>query len=136
MALKEQPSVMELHGHWWKGKADLITIDNDGQYVIIDLKTTGSNPSDINIFRMRDFGYDSQCYLYKELFGMDFKFIFFGKNQKINESGDIYYDIEEITPSEDTIESGKMAVMNALANYNKFLGKVQHTMCESRTRKE
>ena len=32
------------------------------------------------------------------------------------------YDIEEITPSEDTIESGKMAVMNALANYNKFFG--------------
>lgn len=122
MALKEQPSIMELHGHWWKGKADLITIDNDGQYVIIDLKTTGSNPSDINIYRMRDFGYDSQCYLYKELFGMDFKFIFFGKKQKINDAGEIYYDIEEITPSEDTIESGKMAVMNALANYNKFFG--------------
>lgn len=112
-----------------RSKADLITIDNDGQYVIIDLKTTGSNPSDINIFRMRDFGYDSQCYLYKELFGMDFKFIFFGKKQKINESGDIYYDIEEITPSEDTIESGKMAVMNALANYNKFFWGRCNTRC-------
>ena len=137
IALKEQPAIAELHGHMFKGKADLITLDVDGQYVIIDLKTTGSNPSDINIYRMRDFGYDSQCYLYKELFGMDFKFIFFGKKQKVNDEGKIYYDIEEITPSEDTIESGKMAVMNALANYDKFFGEgATHDVRKSYTRRE
>ena len=136
IALKEQPAIAELHGHMFKGKADLITLDMDGQYVIIDLKTTGSNPSDINIYRMRDFGYHSQCYLYKELFGMDFKFIFFGKKPKVNESGEIYYDIEEITPSEDTIESGKMAVMNALANYDKFFGEgATHDVRKSYTRR-
>jgi len=136
IALKEQPAIAELHGHMFKGKADLITLDVDGQYVIIDLKTTGSNPSDINIYRMRDFGYDSQCYLYKELFGMDFKFIFFGKKQKVNESGEIYYDIEEITPSDQTLESGKIAVMNALANYDKFFGEgATHDVRKSYTRR-
>ena len=136
ISLKEQPAIAEVHGHMFKGKADLITLDLDDQYVIIDLKTTGNNPSDMNKFRMRDFGYDSQCYLYKELFGMDFKFIFFGKKQKVNESGEIYYDIEEITPSEDTIESGKMAVMNALANYDKFFGEgATHDVRKSYTRR-
>ena len=53
---------------------------------------------------------------------MDFKFIFFGKKPKVNWSGDIYYDIEGIAPSEDTIEKGKMEVMKALANYDKFFG--------------
>jgi hypothetical protein len=90
----------------------------------------------MNKFRMRDFGYDTQCYLYKELFGMDFKFIFFGKKQKVNESGEIYYDIEEITPSEETIENGKMAVMNALANYDKFFGEgATHDVRKSYTRR-
>ena len=120
MALKEQPSIMELHGHWWKGKADLITIDNDGQYVIIDLKTTSTNPSEITKWTLDSFGYNSQAYLYKELYGMNFKFIFFGKKQKINDSGEIYYDVEEITPSEDTLEMGKMRVMEALANYERW----------------
>lgn len=136
IAIKEQPAIAEIHGHMFKGKADLITLDVDGQYVIIDLKTTGSNPSEMNKFRMRDFGYDTQCYLYKELFGMDFKFIFFGKKQKVNESGEIYYDIEEITPSEETIENGKMAVMNALANYDKFFGEgATHDVRKSYTRR-
>ena len=120
MALKEQPSIMELHGHWWKGKADLITIDNDGQYVIIDLKTTSTNPSEITKWTLDSFGYNSQAYLYKELYGMNFKFIFFGKKQKVNDAGEIYYDVEEITPSEDTLELGKMRVMEALANYERW----------------
>jgi len=120
MALKEQPSIMELHGHWWKGKADLITIDNDGQYVIIDLKTTSTNPSEITKWTLDSFGYNSQAYLYKELYGMNFKFIFFGKKQKVNDAGEIYYDVEEITPSEETLELGKMRVMEALANYERW----------------
>ena len=122
IALKEQPAVAEIHGHMFKGKADLITLDIDGQYVIIDLKTTAKKTGDINFWTMRDYNYHTQCYLYKELFGMDFKFIFFGKKPKVHWSGDIYYDIEQIAPSEDTIESGKMEVMKALANYDKFFG--------------
>ena len=120
-----------------KGIIDKYIIDDEAKTItIVDLKTTGSNPSDINIYRMRDFGYDTQCYLYKELFGMDFKFIFFGKKQKVNESGEIYYDIEEITPSDQTIESGKMAVMNALANYDKFFGEgATHDVRKSYTRR-
>ena len=67
---------------------------------------------------------------------MDFKFIFFGKKKKINNDGDIYYDIEEITPSEDTIESGKMEVMKALANYEKFFGEgATHDVRKSYTRR-
>ena len=136
IAIKEQPAIAEIHGHMFKGKADLITLDIDGQYVIIDLKTTAKNTNDINLWTMRDYNYHTQCYLYKELYGMDFKFIFFGKKQKVHWSGDIYYDIEEITPSEDTIEKGKMEVMKALANYEKFFGEgATHDVRKSYTRR-
>ena len=51
-------------------------------------------------------------------------------------SGKIYYDIEEITPSDQTLESGKMAVMNALANYDKFFGEgATHDVRKSYTRR-
>lgn len=60
----------------------------------------------------------------------------FGKKKKINNDGDIYYDIEEITPSDQTLEDGKMAVMSALANYDKFFGEgATHDVRKSYTRR-
>ena len=75
--------------------------------------------------------------LYKELFGMDFKFIFFGKKPRRSmTSGEIYYDVEEITPSDQTLEGGKMAVIEALANYDKFFGEgATHDVRKSYTRR-
>jgi len=121
-ALREQPVIADLHGHQFKGKADLITTDESGQYVIIDFKTTSGNPSDFNKWTLDSFGYNSQAYLYREMFGMNFKFIFIGKKPKEDSEGKIYYDVCEITPSDETLDMGRMRVIEALADYERYYG--------------
>ena len=66
----EVPSVTELFGNKWKGKADII---NHEEKLVIDLKTT----SDIDRFRWSasKFNYDSQAYIYSSLFGYEMLFI-------------------------------------------------------------
>ena len=66
----EVPGIIELEGNWWKGKADIV---NHDEKLIIDLKTT----SDINRFKSSSYryNYDSQAYIYKNIFGYDFLFI-------------------------------------------------------------
>ena len=58
----EVPAVGEIQGMNWKGKADIVTNDS-----VIDLKTT----SDIHKFKYtaKSYNYDSQCYIYQQLFG-------------------------------------------------------------------
>ena len=66
----EVPGVTELFGNKWKGKADII---NHEEKLVIDLKTT----SDIDRFRWSasKFNYDSQAYIYSNLFGYEMLFI-------------------------------------------------------------
>ena len=66
----EQPSITELFGNKWKGKADIVNHDDK---VIVDLKTT----ADINKFKSSAYryNYDSQAYIYQQLFGYEFIFI-------------------------------------------------------------
>tara|TARA_B100000902_G_scaffold395498_1_gene454206 strand:- start:1224 stop:1955 length:732 start_codon:yes stop_codon:yes gene_type:complete len=71
----EQPSITELFGNKWKGKADIVNHDDK---VIVDLKTT----ADINKFKSSAYryNYDSQAYIYQKLFGYEFIFIVIDKN--------------------------------------------------------
>ena len=66
----EVPGVTELFGNKWKGKADII---NHNEKLVIDLKTT----SDIDRFKWSasKFNYDSQAYIYSNLFGYEMLFI-------------------------------------------------------------
>ena len=66
----EVPGVCELAGNWWKGKADIL---NHDEKLIIDLKTT----ADLNKFRWSasKYNYDSQAYIYQQLFGYEMLFI-------------------------------------------------------------
>ena len=66
----ETPGICKLEGEMWKGKADII---NHNEKLVIDLKTT----SDIQKFRWSasKFNYDSQAYIYSELFGYELIFI-------------------------------------------------------------
>ncbi len=66
----EVPSVAEIQGLGWKGKADIV---NHEQKLIIDLKTTG----DLLNFRRSasKYNYDSQAWIYKQLFGYDLVFV-------------------------------------------------------------
>ena len=70
----EVPGVAELFGNKWKGKADII---NHEEKLVIDLKTT----SDIDRFRWSasKFNYDSQAYIYSNLFGYEMLFIVIDK---------------------------------------------------------
>ena len=71
----EVPMIKEIEGITWKGKADII---NHDERLVIDLKTTG----DIDKFRWSasKFNYDSQAYIYSQLFGYEMLFIVIDKN--------------------------------------------------------
>ena len=102
----EVPMITELYGNKWKGKADVIK--NEEEFVI-DLKTT----ADINKFRTSAFryNYDSQAYIYKELFGYDFIFIVIDKNTN---------QVGLFECSEEFLRSGERKVEKASEVYNLF----------------
>ena len=102
----EQPSVTELFGNKWKGKADIINHDDK---VIVDLKTT----ADINKFKSSAYryNYDSQAYIYSKLFGYEFIFIVIDKNS--NQIG--IFDC-----SNDFLDRGQLKVEKASEIYDLF----------------
>ena len=66
----ETPGIGEIENELWKGKADIL---NHDEKLIIDLKTT----ADLNKFRWSasKYNYDSQAYIYQQLFGYEMLFI-------------------------------------------------------------
>ena len=70
----EVPMITELFGNKWKGKADIV---NHNEQLVIDLKTTG----DIDKFKWsaNKFNYDSQAYIYSQIFGYEMLFIVIDK---------------------------------------------------------
>ena len=71
----ETPGIKEIEGEMWKGKADIV---NHNEKLVIDLKTT----ADITKFKWSasKYNYDSQAYIYSELFGYEMVFIVIDKN--------------------------------------------------------
>jgi len=102
----EVPAIGEIQGVMWKGKADIITDE-----CIIDLKTT----SDINKFKWsaKSYNYDSQCYIYQQLFG---KPLVFYVVDKLSQQLGIY------TPTENFILSGERKVAKAIEIHRKYFG--------------
>jgi len=102
----EKPAIGTIKGMQWKGKADILCED-----CIIDLKTT----SNINDFKWsaRKYNYDSQCYIYQELFGRPLVFYVIDKNTKM---------LGVYEPSEEFVHNGMLKVDKAIEVYNKFFG--------------
>ena len=102
----EIPSITEIEGTLWKGKADVI---NHSEKLIIDLKTT----TDIENFRYnaRKYNYDSQAYIYKKLFDYDLVFMVIDKET---------HQIAIYDCSEDFMLRGRAKVEMAINNYNLF----------------
>jgi len=102
----EVPAIGEIQGVMWKGKADIITDE-----CIIDLKTT----SDINKFKWsaKSYNYDSQCYIYQQLFG---KPLVFYVVDKLSQQLGIY------TPTENFILGGERKVAKAIEIHRKYFG--------------
>jgi hypothetical protein len=105
--INEEPGIKEINGTWWKGKADCI---NKDQGLLVDIKTTG----DINKFKKSAniYNYDSQAYLYKEIFGYDLVFLVICK--KTHQIG--IYDC-----SEEFYERGKAKVAQAMIAYETLI---------------
>jgi len=102
----EVPNIKEIEGVMWKGKADII---NHEERLVIDLKTTG----DIDRFQWsaKKFNYDSQAYIYSQLFGYEMLFIVIDKKT---------HQIGMFDCSPKFYESGKDKVKKAVEIYDLF----------------
>lgn len=102
----EQAAVGKIQGEMWKGKADIVCDDS-----LIDLKTT----SDINKFKWsaRSYNYDSQCYIYQELFGKPLVFFVVDK---------VTAQLGIFRPSDEFIKGGEAKVAQAIKVYRKYFG--------------
>lgn len=103
----EVPSVGEIEGVIWKGKADIVHPE-----MIIDIKTT----SKLDDFKWsaRKYNYDSQCYIYQQLFGKPLVFYVIDKTTGM---------LGIFRPTEDFIRGGREKVRKAVDVYNKFFSK-------------
>lgn len=102
----ETPAVGLIQGMMWKGKADIVTND-----AVIDLKTT----SDIHKFKWsaKAYDYDSQCYIYQELFSKPLVFYVIDKGTGV---------LGVFRPTEDFVRSGEAKVSRAIEVFSKYFG--------------
>lgn len=102
----EEPAIGELCGVMWKGKADIV-----GEDYVYDLKTSSS----IEEFKWkaRTYNYDSQAYIYSQLFGKPMMFLVIDKTSLM---------LGKYTVSDETLERGKQKVEKAVDVYQKFYG--------------
>ena len=102
----EEPAVKEIHGKMWKGKADIITDTH-----IYDLKTT----NDMYKFKWSasKYNYDSQAFIYQQLFGKKMDFLVIDKNTNL---------LGHFTTTDEFIERGEEKVRRAVEVYDKYFG--------------
>ncbi len=102
----EIPAIKEIEGQMWKGKADIV---NHDERLIIDLKTT----NDIAKFRYSasKYNYDSQAYIYNQLFGYEMIFMVIDKNT---------HQIKICDCSSSFYSKGQGKVQQAVAQYDLF----------------
>lgn len=102
----EQVASGVIMGNKWKGKADIVSPKQ-----IVDLKTT----SDLDGFRWsaKKYNYDSQAWIYNQLFGVPMVFVAIEKET---------HRIGVFECSDEFLESGKAKVQAATEVYNKFFG--------------
>ena len=102
----EIPAIKEIEGQMWKGKADIV---NHDERLIIDLKTT----NDIAKFRYSasKYNYDSQAYIYNQLFGYEMIFMVIDKNT---------HQIKICDCSSSFYSKGQDKVQQAVAQYDLF----------------
>ena len=104
--LYEQASSGIIMGNKWKGKADIVN-----PTLLVDLKTT----SDLDGFKWsaRKYNYDSQAWIYNQLFGKPMVFIVIEKET---------HRIALFECSDEFLDYGRQKVEMATEVYNKFFG--------------
>lgn len=100
----EVPGLTTINGMVWKGKADIVSDDR-----LIDLKTARSLD---DFFRSAiAYNYDSQAWLYEQIFGLPMQFIIVEKKTGLTQRSDC---------SRKFLMGGKEKVYKAMEVYNKF----------------
>lgn len=107
----EVPSIGEIGGLMWKGKADIVCND-----FLIDVKTCGD--IDKFIYSAKAYNYDSQAYVYQTLFGKPLKFLVIDKNN---------HELGVFETTTEFIERGAEKVEKAIEVYNKFFHDINAT---------
>jgi hypothetical protein len=102
----EVPAIGEIGGIQWKGKSDIV-----GDEILIDLKTT-ANLDDFK-FSARKYNYDSQAYIYNQLFGKPMVFIAVEKDS-------CRTGLFEC--SDEFLDRGREKFYKAIEVYQKFFG--------------
>tara|TARA_R100000988_G_scaffold97623_2_gene65174 strand:+ start:952 stop:1689 length:738 start_codon:yes stop_codon:yes gene_type:complete len=104
--LFEEPAIKKIKGVMWKGKADIVSED-----CVIDIKTT----SDISRFKWsaRTYNYDSQAYLYQQLFNKPLVFFVICKESRV---------LGKFSPTQEFLERGEQKVIRAVEMYNMYIG--------------
>jgi hypothetical protein len=102
----EVPGIAEIHGMNWKGKTDI-----KSKEYLIDLKTT----SDILKFRYsaKSYNYDSQCYIYQQIFGLPLVFYVIDKGTG---------QLGIFRPTENFVKGGELKVKRAIEVFNTYFG--------------
>ena len=100
----EKPAIATIFGMEWKGKADIVTADK-----VIDIKTSGN--ADKFKWSANDYNYDSQAYIYEQLFGKPVEFYIIDKTT---------LKLKIAKPSSDTILRGRDKVLKAIEVYKTF----------------
>ena len=103
----EVPMVKNILGADWKGKADIVCEDK-----LIDIKTTNSI-SDFK-YSARKYNYDSQAFIYQELFNKPLEFFVVDKNTK---------QLGVFVPSDEFVVRGREKVEQAIYVYETFFCK-------------
>ena len=115
----EVPMIGKIFDTKFKGKADIVT-----QGIIVDLKTTSAKTITqfINDGKYKH-GYDTQAYIYQELFNKSLTFIAMDKEKKYyNDTAEYYWEIYVCPVHSDTALEAQKKVKIAVEIYNKFYG--------------
>jgi len=100
----EQPAVGTIFGMEWKGKADIVTDTK-----VIDIKTSAN--ADKFKWSANDYNYDSQAYIYGQLFQKPVEFYIIDKTT---------LKLKIAKPSEETLLRGRDKVLKAIEVYKQF----------------
>lgn len=103
----EVPAIGKIASAKWKGKADILIPGEK----IIDIKTT----ADMSKFKRSawNYNYDSQAFIYGELFGVPVEFYVIDKST---------LQCKRFTCSDEFLERGMEKAAKAVAQYDKFFG--------------
>jgi hypothetical protein len=123
----EKPAVGNLFGMPFRAKADSIGTNGRLSNGIVDLKTTTGLAENSFPYNAKKYSYQSQVYIYCNLFGIDYKdFIFLCIDKETKDIG--VYEV-----SDSFYYDGERLVESAVNTYNKYFLDSNENTCDEYT---